>query len=92
MNVHGVRPTMPSQAPEPTGRLAEAPSVQPQASEDVIEISTAGRLAARVAELPEVRADLVARVKAEIENGTYETAERIEITADRLADELFGEL
>ena len=48
-------------------------------------------LAAKIGELPDVRADLVARVKAEIENGTYETPERVEITVNRLMEELFPE-
>lgn len=92
MNVHGIHPAMPSNAAEPAGRMADAPSVQAQTNEDVIEISTAGRLATRVAELPEVRSELVARIKAEIDNGTYETPERIEITVNRLAEELFGQM
>jgi len=90
MNVHGVHPTLPSQAAEPTGRVSGS-QAQPEPGQDVVEISTAGKLAAKIGELPDVRADLVARVKAEIENGTYETPERIEITVNRLMEELFPE-
>jgi anti-sigma28 factor (negative regulator of flagellin synthesis) len=46
----------------------------------------------QVAHGSKVREDLVARVKAEIEAGTYETEQRIERTVDRLCEELFPEL
>jgi anti-sigma28 factor (negative regulator of flagellin synthesis) len=37
---------------------------------------------------PEVREDLVARVRAEIAKGTYDTPEKLEEALDRLADRL----
>ncbi len=40
--------------------------------------------------LPDVRQELVARVKAEIEAGTYETPEKLEIAARRLLEDLLG--
>ena len=40
--------------------------------------------------LPEVRTDLVERVRAEIEAGTYETPERMEIAIGRMLEELTG--
>ncbi len=39
-----------------------------------------------------VREDLVARVRAEIEAGVYETPERIDATVDRLVSVLFPDL
>ncbi len=39
---------------------------------------------------PEIRWDLVKRVKAQIASGTFETPERIERTVERLAEDLFG--
>jgi negative regulator of flagellin synthesis FlgM len=56
----------------------------------VVEISTAAKLAAKIHELPDVRADLVAQVKAEIQAGTYETPEKIDAAIDRLMDDLLG--
>jgi len=55
---------------------------------DVIEISVAARLAAQLAEMPEVRKDLVARIKAEIRDGTYETEEKLQVAVKRLMEEL----
>jgi negative regulator of flagellin synthesis FlgM len=88
--VHGVHPAAGMQGIDPIGaaNAAAAPN-QPLAINDVVEISTAAQLAAKISELPDVRADLVAQVKAQIEAGTYETPERIEATIDRLMDELF---
>lgn len=37
--------------------------------------------------LPAVREELVARVKAEIDAGTYETPEKLDIAIERLIDE-----
>lgn len=56
----------------------------------MVEISTAAALAAKVHEIPDVRADLVARVKQEIKAGTYETPEKIDIAVEKLLDDLLG--
>ena len=56
---------------------------------DVVEISTVARLASEIQDVPEIRADLVQRVKEEIAAGNYETSERVEIAVERLMDELF---
>ena len=37
-----------------------------------------------------IRWDLVSRVRREIQEGTFETPERIEATVDKLLDELYG--
>jgi len=56
----------------------------------VVEISTTAALAAKVQEIPDIRADLVARVRREIEAGTYETPERIEAAVERLLYDLIS--
>jgi hypothetical protein len=61
----------------------------PLAASDPAEKATAAKLAVKARQVPEIRWDLVARVMAEIEAGTYETEERIETTVDRLVEELF---
>jgi negative regulator of flagellin synthesis FlgM len=62
----------------------------PAGVSDIVELSAAAQLVAKVHELPDVRTELVDRVKAEIAAGTYETPERMEIAVSRLMDELFG--
>jgi negative regulator of flagellin synthesis FlgM len=76
--VEPTNPALPSAPAQPTNDIA-----------DVVEISSAAALAAKVQQIPEVRAELVARVRREVEAGTYETPERIDAAIDKLLDDLF---
>ncbi|HUS47411.1 MAG TPA: flagellar biosynthesis anti-sigma factor FlgM [Phycisphaerae bacterium] len=89
IDINGIQPAGAPNPIEPVNKALEAtkPADAPPIS-DTVEISMAARLAAKVQEMPEVRADLVASVKAEIEAGTYETPERLEIAINRLLDDL----
>ena len=40
---------------------------------------------------PDVRLDLVSRVRQEIREGTYDTPEKLQAALDRLADRLGGD-
>jgi len=92
-NVNGIHPSCAAQSVEPAGPVVpSAPPAQASGVSDVVEISTAAALAAKVHEIPDVRADLVARVKQEIKAGTYETPEKIEAAVERLLDDLLTEL
>ena len=91
MYVNGVNPPIPPQSVEPvTTVVRDGGSAALPPTGDVVEISSIAKLAAQVHNIPEVRADLVAQVRAEIETGTYETQERIDLTVDRLMEEFFG--
>lgn len=91
MYVNGVNPPIPSQSVEPvTAVVRDGGSAALPPAGDVVEISAVAKLAAQVHAVPDVRVDLVTRVKAEIEAGTYETQERIDVTVDRLMGEFFG--
>jgi len=91
MYVNGVNPPTPPQSVEPvTTVVRDGGSADLPPTGDVVEISTVAKLAAQVHAVPEVRADLVARVTAEIEAGTYETQERIDLAVEKLMDEFFG--
>ncbi|MFP4354695.1 MAG: hypothetical protein ACLFUJ_06180 [Phycisphaerae bacterium] len=50
--------------------------------------SRTGKKAAKVHSADEIRWDLVARIRAEIATGTFETPERINATVEALLDEL----
>lgn len=90
-NVNGIQPPVAPRAIEPVGSAAGAGRMaQTNGISDVVDLSNVSRLAQKVREIPDVRADLVARVKAEIAAGTYETPERLEIAVDRLMEELLG--
>jgi negative regulator of flagellin synthesis FlgM len=77
-SIHGPHPT---RGPHTTQRVAPAGS-------DRLDISEAGQLASRLADLPEIREELVARVRSQIESGTYETPERLNAAVGRLLDEI----
>ena len=89
--IHGIRPPVGPQPIDAATPAAQgATKVPPPQVSDVVEISEVAKLAAKIDEVPEIRADLVQRIKDEIAAGTYETPERIEITVERLMEELFG--
>ena len=90
INIDGIQPISPAKAVQPTqAPVAPQDNTAPGWISDVVDISPASILAARIHDVPEVRADLVQRVRQEIEAGTYETEERIDVTVDRLMEELF---
>jgi negative regulator of flagellin synthesis FlgM len=53
-----------------------------------VDISAAAQLASQLGEVPEIRHDLVARVKAAIAEGTYETPGKLDVAVERLLDEI----
>ena len=92
-NIHGVQPPVGPRPPDAAGAISpETTRIEPTGISDVVEISDVAKLAAKVQEIPDVRTELVEQVKAEIEVGTYETPERIEIAVQRLMEELFTSL
>jgi negative regulator of flagellin synthesis FlgM len=93
MDIYGVQPPG---APRPVEPAAAVPStpVNPASQEisDVVEISTIASLAGRIHEIPDIRVDLVQRVRQEIATGRYETPEKLEIAVNRIMDDLLGTL
>lgn len=63
------------------GKTAGAPS-------DQLDISPAALEAIEAQERGEIRADLVARVRQQIADGTYETPEKLDAALDSLLDEI----
>lgn len=92
-NIHGIQPPVAPQPIEPTDAIARNQQITESLKiSDTVEISAAAKLAAKVQEIPDVRVDLVERVKAEIAAGAYETPERLEIAVEKLMEELFPSL
>lgn len=74
----------------PNGRV-ERPAASPTETargSDQIDFSDTAKILSRLADLPDVRQDLVNRVRAEIAAGTYETPEKIDAAVEGLADDL----
>lgn len=84
-HIHGAQPLSgPHLArTNPAGSFRESTPIR-----DEVEISELGQLLEKVHELPDIRADLVAKIRAEIAAGTYETEEKLSIALDRLLDEI----
>lgn len=74
-------------APHRAAAPASAPSYSVHAS-DQLDISPEAELISQVHNLPEIRADRVAELKAAIASGTYETDDKIDAALDRLLDEI----
>ena len=72
------------------GRPDPPPPSAPRAArpDDKVELSLKAQLLSKLAELPEVREDLVERVRAEIDAGTYDTPDKIDALVDELALDL----
>lgn len=66
-----------------TGSTASSTSIQ-----DELTISDAAQALEKAQQLPDVRADVVARIRSEIAAGTYETPEKLELALERLLDEI----
>jgi len=65
--------------PAPPARLRE---------HDQADISVIARLRAQMASLPDVRQNVIDRVRAEIDAGSYESADKIEAAIDALMEDL----
>lgn len=68
---------------------AAAPTATPSTQGvDQLDISPQADLINQVKDLPEIRADRVADIKARIANGTYETENNLDLALSRLLDEI----
>ncbi len=55
---------------------------------DTVELSTHARLLERLLQLPDVRQELVQRVRQAIADGSYETEEKLGTAVERLLEEI----
>lgn len=73
----------------PHVRRVDAPqqtsSAQPQ---DEVQISSAADFVAQAQQLPDVRADRVASIRAAIADGSYETADKLDAALSAMLDEI----
>ena len=60
----------------------------PPRLQDSVEVSEAAHLLAKLSELPDVRRDVVDRVRTQIEAGTYESPEKLDAAVESLAEDL----
>jgi anti-sigma28 factor (negative regulator of flagellin synthesis) len=85
--IHGAHGIQSPHAPHSAQGAGQAPAAA-QVPADLFEISPAAQAAIQAAETGEVRQELVDRIRAEIADGTYETVEKLDVTIERLLDEI----
>ena len=84
-HVHAAQPLnaphrlTPAQGPSDTYRAAGV---------DQLDISPEADFVAQARELPDIREDRVAAIRAQIQSGTYETADKLDMALSRLLDEI----
>ena len=85
----------PAQGPKPvTPRANTIENVKRTGGDDPrdeVQISELARLKAKLAELPDIREDLVAAIREEIENGTYDTSDKVDEAVEKIYQELKSE-
>ncbi|HTU25377.1 MAG TPA: flagellar biosynthesis anti-sigma factor FlgM [Pirellulales bacterium] len=69
-------------------RASETRSTAAPNQTDEVDLSPAAQLVGQVNDIPDIRQDRVAALKAAIANGTYETADKLNTAVDRLFDEI----
>ena len=82
--LHGPQPI---NAPHRAASAQPAAPSRPSSHVDQLDISPQAELVSRVREAPDIRADRVAEIRAQIASGEYETDEKLSVALDRLLDE-----
>lgn len=67
---------------------AAATATPTERGQDRVELSSTAQLLSKMSDLPDVRQDVIDRVRTEIDLGIYETDDKIEASIDALADDL----
>ena len=93
MQIHGLGPVHGPQSIQGPQRAQFAKTPEPAATQansgvDQLDISPEAQILSQVRDIPEIRADRVAEIRAAIAEGVYETEEKLDIALDRLLDEI----
>ena len=91
MYIYGTGQIHAAQPLNPPHRLTPSQSAgggYQTAGVDQLDISPEADFVAQARELPEIREDRVAAIKAQIQSGTYETADKLDMALSRLLDEI----
>ena len=76
--------------PRATGEGAAKPAAS-SPDGDRVELSDTARLSAAIAQIPDIRADKVARAKELIASGQLDTPESMNVAVDRLIEDFMGQ-
>lgn len=86
-NLHGAQAI---QSPHRVNETAPQQSSESIHGADQLEISAEAEMISRIRDVPDIRADRVAEIRQQIESGSYETDDKLEVAVGRLFDELAG--
>ena len=84
-HVHAPQPISQPHRPSPTQAPAEASG---SFGVDQLDLSPQAEFVAQARDLPEIREERVAAIRAQIASGIYETPEKLDIALSRLLDEI----
>ncbi len=93
MQIFGVSHLHGAQSITGPHRMQPAEATQPTDSwlgVDQLDISPEAEMVSRVRDLPDVRTDRVAELRAQIATGVYESEAKLDVALGRLLDELAG--
>lgn len=90
MSINGINQNSPIQKiiQQPIHKQVPAEAPTPQTNIDKLELSGVSHLF-KTLKSNDIRTDKVAEIRAQIEAGTYETDDKLDIAADKLLDDLF---
>ncbi len=86
-HIHGAQPV---NAPHRTQSTHGATQPDTWSGVDELDISPDADMVSRVQDLPDIRTDRVADIRAQIASGVYETDQKLEMAVGRLLDEMAG--
>ena len=75
-------------APHAARPAQSPPSASAPAVGDEVQISDAAKLIEKMQQIPDIRQDRVASIRAQIAQGAYETPARLDAAVSRLLDEI----
>jgi negative regulator of flagellin synthesis FlgM len=91
MYIYGTSQIHAAQPPNAPHRLTPSQNTggaYPSGGVDQLDISPEADFVAQARDLPAIREDRVAAIKAQIQSGTYETADKLDMALSRLLDEI----
>ena len=85
-SVNGAKSIQPSNQHSKVDQASETENIfQPN---DQVDLSPEATWMMQIGEMPQVRSEKVAEIRAQIESGEYETDEKMEVALDRFLDEM----
>lgn len=83
-----IHAAQPLSAPHRMNPSQSASSSYSTGGVDQLDISPEADFVAQARDLPDIREDRVAAIRAQIQNGSYETADKLDVALSRLLDEI----